>query len=77
MTLQYHRFYVDNRAGREQRWMLTLEYKQPAGYTHRISWKEGSKREFDIFVWGEPLEITQAQVAVLKYWTACFHANLD
>lgn len=69
-----NKFYVDNRPGLEQRWVLTLESREPRGYSQVVRWWRG-KTEFMVYVWGNPLEITEAQRGVLSYWAVCFNAN--
>lgn len=62
------RFYVDNREPKRQRWVTTIASKEPTGYQQVIKWWKG-EREFEIYVWGQPLEITGAQKAVLSFWS--------
>lgn len=61
------RFYVDNRDPKNPRWVTTIASKVPSGYAQVIKWWKGS-REFEIYVWGKPLEVSDAQKAVLSYW---------
>lgn len=62
------RFYVDNRDPKAQRWQVTIKVKEPKGYQQVIRWWKGD-REFEVYVWGNPLDITEAQKAVLSFWS--------
>lgn len=68
------KFYVDNRQNYPQRWVLTLDSREPKGYAQLIKWWKG-RTEFLVYVWGEPIELTDAQKGVLSYWKVCFNAQ--
>ena len=66
---QYIMFLVDNRAGYPQRWQATMASVPPAGWQHHLNfWNKDRTHEYDVYVWGEALELNDAQKAVIRYW---------